>query len=69
MPMLPSRHYRSEADTFLRDFIKQHPETPRKQEEGMELWWNRDAETVKAEREANRAFQDNEQKNLTKNNP
>lgn len=53
MPMLPSRHYTSDANAFLRDFIKQHPEVSRKQEEGMKLWWDHDADSVKTEREAN----------------
>ena len=64
MPMLPSRHYNSEANAFLRDFIEQHPEVVQKQKEGASLWWNHDAEAVQAQREADwhskEDFQENE---------
>lgn len=55
MPMLPARHYNSDANQFLREFVARRPEVVEKQEEGMKIWWGHDPEAVKAQREAERA--------------
>ncbi|MDR0250083.1 MAG: DUF3460 family protein [Burkholderiales bacterium] len=36
---LPSRHFLSDADAFLRDYLSVHPETIDQQKEGLQLWW------------------------------
>jgi hypothetical protein len=41
MPMLPARHYVSEHTRFIREFIDERPDLPKKQREGREIWWDK----------------------------
>ncbi|MDR2173549.1 MAG: DUF3460 family protein [Burkholderiales bacterium] len=40
---LPSHLFVSEADAFLRDYLRVHPETIAQQKESLQLWWDRGA--------------------------
>ncbi len=35
------KNYESETTTFLRDFLRQHPEVLEKQKEHRATWWDR----------------------------
>ncbi|MDR2711439.1 MAG: DUF3460 family protein [Burkholderiales bacterium] len=39
MAFLPSHHFVSDTDTFLRDYLRANPETINRQKEGLRLWW------------------------------
>ncbi|MDR0250639.1 MAG: DUF3460 family protein [Burkholderiales bacterium] len=50
---LPSRLFVSEADAFLSNYLRAHPETIGRQKEGLQLWWERQGSEVRDQKSEN----------------
>ncbi|HVF64707.1 MAG TPA: DUF3460 family protein [Casimicrobiaceae bacterium] len=51
MPMLPARHYVSDATRFLRELAEKRGDIDEQQRKARAIWWDKDPKDLVAERE------------------